>query len=159
VSRIGFGMLFPQLMSRLCAWTIRGLATSAAPTRSGFGLLCINANGGLGLFDRLPLSSLRVARFLRSFCSTKNLYRQARTAHRIYRARAFRARPQAGRTKSAMAVMGLVAVGFLACEFMLYVLFQWTRETIRRSRGSFIEDLRYPRVQQTRSNGRNPSSQ
>jgi hypothetical protein len=31
---------------------------------------------------------------------------------------------------------GLVAVGFLTCGFMLYVLFQWTEETIRKPTGT-----------------------
>jgi hypothetical protein len=30
-----------------------------------------------------------------------------------------------------MAVIALVAVGLLGGGFMLYVLFQWTRETVR----------------------------
>ena len=32
----------------------------------------------------------------------------------------------------AMAVIGLVTVGLLACGFMLYVLFQWMQETVRK---------------------------
>jgi hypothetical protein len=32
-----------------------------------------------------------------------------------------------------MAVIGLVAVGLVGNGFMLYVLFQWTRETVRNS--------------------------
>jgi|HubBroStandDraft_6_1064221.scaffolds.fasta_scaffold115078_2 hypothetical protein len=32
----------------------------------------------------------------------------------------------------AMAVIGLVTVGLLGCGFMLYVLFQWMHETVRK---------------------------
>jgi len=31
-----------------------------------------------------------------------------------------------------MAVMGLVIVGLFGCGFMLYVLFQWIEETLRK---------------------------
>ena len=32
-----------------------------------------------------------------------------------------------------MTIIVLVAVGFLACTFLLFVLFQWTRDTRRES--------------------------
>jgi len=35
-----------------------------------------------------------------------------------------------------MAVMGLVTVGLFSGGFMLYVLIQWTRETIRKPKGT-----------------------
>jgi hypothetical protein len=47
----------------------------------------------------------------------KSLHRQARTAHQPI---------------CAMAVIGLVTVGFLGCWFMVYVLFQWMQETVRK---------------------------
>lgn len=56
------------------------------------------------------------------------------------RCRARQAEVMFGSSDSAMAVIGLVAVGFLACEFMLYVLFQWTRETIRKRRAEHFGD-------------------
>jgi hypothetical protein len=31
-----------------------------------------------------------------------------------------------------MALIGLVTVGLLGCGFMLYVLFQWMQETVRK---------------------------
>ncbi len=35
-----------------------------------------------------------------------------------------------------MTVIGLVAVGLFSGGFMLYALFQWTRETIRKPKGA-----------------------
>jgi hypothetical protein len=42
-----------------------------------------------------------------------------------------------------MAVIGLAAVGLLGGGFMLYALFQWTRETIRKPKGTDFWRRRY----------------
>ena len=39
-----------------------------------------------------------------------------------------------------MAVMGLVTVGLFSGGFMLYVLIQWTRETIGKPKGTAFGD-------------------
>jgi hypothetical protein len=73
--------------------------------------------------------------------AAKSLFRQARSAHQfIGRENLLEdlirltsgADPRWLPPYCAMALIGLVTVGLLGCGFMLYVLFQWMQETVRK---------------------------
>jgi hypothetical protein len=72
--------------------------------------------------------------------AAKSLFRQARSAHQFIGRenlledliRLTSADPRWSPPYCAMALIGLVTIALLGCGFMLYVLFQWMQETVRK---------------------------